>query len=186
MACNTIVWQPSKFKNEIFEGRSKVFRYYTTHCDATARILTQGTVDLLAQHVPESTGTQLYLQASVWIHEPFRNSAFGDPTKVVQSLWAGIMTWRRWRKYIRIVDGLVLGSNFISYSHYITLELLVHAGIIHQLTLFFALPHLDPSRDYAMRNTGNHGLEAIHSIFRGGLSSLPITAPNLSFQEFLN
>jgi hypothetical protein len=67
-----------------------------------------------------------------------------------------------------------------------TLELLVHAGIIHQLTLVYAFPHLDPSKDFAMRNTGNRGLEAIHSIFRGGSSSLPITAPNLSFQEFLN
>ena len=37
-----------------------------------------------------------------------------------------------------------------------------------------------------MRNTGNRGLEAIHGIFRGGSSTLPITAPNLTFQEFLS
>lgn len=74
---------------------SDITPHIKQNCDATARILTQKTVDLLAAHVPESTGTQLYLQASVWIHEPFRNSAFGDPTRVVQSLWAGVMTWRR-------------------------------------------------------------------------------------------
>ena len=37
-----------------------------------------------------------------------------------------------------------------------------------------------------MRNTGNRGIEALHSIFRGGSCNLPITSPNLSFQEFLS
>ena len=37
-----------------------------------------------------------------------------------------------------------------------------------------------------MRHTGNRGLEAVHGIFRGGAASLPITAPNLSFREFLS
>jgi len=36
-----------------------------------------------------------------------------------------------------------------------------------------------------LRNTGNRGLEAFHSIFRGGTATLPITSTNLSFQEFL-
>ena len=36
-----------------------------------------------------------------------------------------------------------------------------------------------------MRNTGNRGIEAIHGTFRGGTSSLPITSPNLYFQQFL-
>ena len=65
-----------------------------------------------------------------------------------------------------------------------TEELLVHAGINHQLALFYAFPHL-PASNYDMRHTGNRGLEAIHGIFRGGAASLPITAPNLSFREFL-
>ena len=105
---------------------------------------------------------------------------------VVRSLWAGLMTWRRWRCYIKITEGLTLTDNFISYAHYLTVELLVHAGINHQLALFHAFPHLDVSTDYGMRNTGNRGIEAIHGIFRGGSASLPITAPNLTFQEFLS
>lgn len=36
-----------------------------------------------------------------------------------------------------------------------------------------------------MRNTGNRGLEAIHGVFRGGTTSLPITSANLTFAEFL-
>ena len=36
-----------------------------------------------------------------------------------------------------------------------------------------------------MRNTGNRGLEAIHGMFRGGTTSLPITSANLTFAEFL-
>lgn len=173
-------WPAVKIKH------SDITPHVKQNCDATARILTQNIVSELAQHVPESTGTQLYLQASVWTHAPYRNNEFGTPEEVVQSLWAGLMTWRRWRRYVQITEGLTLGANFISYSHYMTEELLVHAGINHQLVLFYAFPHLNPCNDYGMRNTGNRGLEAIHSIFRGGSSSLPITAPNLTYQEFLN
>ena len=75
-------------------------------------------------------------------------------------------------------------DNFISRSHYMTEELLVHAGINHLLALFYAFPHL-PVSEYSLRNTGNRGLEVIHGIFRGGSASLPITCPNLSFREFL-
>lgn len=64
-----------------------------------------------------------------------------------------------------------------------TEELLVHA---HQLALFQAFPHL-PVSDYNLRHTGNRGLEAVHGIFCGGAAQLPIiTAPNLSFREFLS
>lgn len=107
-------------------------------------------------------------------------SNFGSPPMVVRSLWAGLMTWRSWRTYVKITSGLTLTDNFISYGHYMTEEFLVHSGINHQLALYYAFPHLD-EKDYSMRNTGNRGLEAIHSIFRGGSSSLPITAPNLTF-----
>ena len=100
-------------------------------------------------------------------------------------IWAGLMTWRRWRRYIQLTSGLTLADHFISRSHYMTEELLVHAGINHNLTLFHAFPHL-PLSEYSLRNTGNRGLEAIHGIFRGGSSCLPITCPNLSFREFLS
>ena len=35
--------------------------------------------------------------------------------------------------------------------------------------------------EYSMRNTGNRAIKAIHGMYRGGIISLPITAPNLSF-----
>ena len=59
-----------------------------------------------------------------------------------------------------------------------TEELLVHAGINHQLALFFAFHQL-PVTDYSLRHTWNRGIEAIHGIFRGGAASL-------SFREFLS
>lgn len=155
------------------------------NCDATVRIISQNIIQKLAEHVPESTGTQLFLQAAVWTHEPFRNNKFGSPPQVVRSLWAGLVTWRRWRSYIKITDGLTLQNNFLSSAHYMTEELLVHAGINHQLALHYAFPNLDP-KDYCLRGTGNRGIEPVHSIFRGGSSCLPITAPNLTFQEFLS
>ena len=130
--------------------------------------------------VPESKGTQLYLRAAVWTHEPYRNERFGPPPKVVRSLWAGLMTWRRWRRYIQITPNLSLTDLFISRSHYITEDLLAQAGICHQLTLYHSFPQL-PISKYSMSNTGNCGIEAIHS---GDSSSLPITSPNLSFESF--
>ena len=95
------------------------------------------------------------------------------------------MTWRRWRRYIQITSSLKLTDNFISRSHYVTEELLAHAGILHQLALFFCFPDLDFNQ-YSLRNTGNRSIEAVHGIFRGGSHSLPITSPNLTYQEFLN
>ena len=161
---------------------SDINRHIKQNCDATTRVLTMATIEELSTHVPESKGTQLYLQAAVWTHEPFRNNMFGPPPVVAHSLWAGLMTWRRWRRYIHC-PGLTLSNNFLSRSHYMTEELLVHAGINHLLALFVTFPHLQVS-DYSLRNTGNRGLEAIHGIFRGGSASLPIT--NLSFREFLS
>ena len=154
------------------------------NCDATARVLTQAVVDALASSVVGSQATQLYLQASIWIHAPFRNEKFGPPASIAQSLWAGIMTWRRWRQYIIVSPDLSLTHNFISRSHYLTLELLAHAGINFLLCLYYSFPNLLIA-EYSLRHTGNRNLEAIHGTFRGGTSSLPITSPNLSFTEFL-
>lgn len=154
------------------------------NCDATSRVLTHRVIDDLKKFVPESEGTQLYLVAATATHEPFRNTQFGPPPVVARSLWKGLMIWRRWRRYIELTDCLTLTDNFMSRSHYLTEELLVHAGINHQLALFFSFPNL-PVKEYSMRNTGNRGLEAIHGMFRGGTTSLPITSPNLSFAEFL-
>ena len=61
----------------------------------------------------------------------------------------------------------------------------MHTGINHLLCLFLCFPNCNLS-DYTLRHTGNRGIEAIHGMFRGGPSSLPITSPNLSFREFLS
>lgn len=151
------------------------------NCDATARVLTQSVVDDLATYVPGSRATQLYLQAAVWTHTPFRIDGFGSPTDVARSLWAGLMTWRRWRQYVVLHPSLTLKTHFISRPHYITEELLVHAGINHLLCMYLCFPETD----YSLRHTGNRGIESIHGMFRGGTTSLPITSPNLSFREFL-
>ena len=70
------------------------------NCDTTSRVLTSSVIDELKLHVPASNATQLYLQAAVWTHSPYRNDKFGTPPDIVRSLWAGIMTWRRWRQYV--------------------------------------------------------------------------------------
>ena len=113
------------------------------NCDATVRVISKNTIDELGKHVPTAHGTILYLQASLWVYEPYRNQSFGPPTAVVQSLWAGISTWRRWRRYVELTKGISLTNNWISRSHYLTLELMAHAGILHQLALFLSFPELD-------------------------------------------
>jgi len=155
------------------------------NCNATVRVISKRIIDELEKHVPTAHGTILYLQASLWIHEPYRNQSFGPPTSVVQSLWAGICTWRRWRKYIKLVDGVTLTNNWISRSHYLTLELMAHAGILHQLALFLSFPELNLD-GYSLRNTGNRTIEAVHSILRGGAANLPNNFSQLVISRILS
>lgn len=63
------------------------------NCDAAGRVLSQTLVQQLALHVPGSEASQLYLQASVWIHVPYRDNMFGSPKKMTTSLSAGLMTF---------------------------------------------------------------------------------------------
>jgi len=67
-----------------------------------------------------------------------------------------------------------------------TLELMAHVGILHQLALYLSFPEIN-TEDYFLRNTGNRGIEGIQSVFCGGTAiNLPIPSANLSFQEFLS
>ena len=153
------------------------------NCDAAGRVLCQQVITELEQYVPGSEATQLYLQAEVWMHAPYR-SYCGSPYQMTRSLWAGLMTFRRWRQFIILSGNLKLSCHFISRLHYVTIELIVHAAINHFLCLFLCFPSI-PFTQYSLRNTGNRSLEALHGTFRGGTCSLPITSCNLSFRECL-
>ena len=140
--------------------------------DSPSLVLTEQTVQHLAHTVPESAATQSFLTAAVSTHA-YRNKKFGPSPEVAKSLWKGLSIWRRWRQYIQLVPELKLTTNFISMAHYMTEELLVHAAINHPLTLHL-IYFLTFLQDYSLRNTGNRGIEAFHSIFRGGTTTLPI------------
>ena len=58
--------------------------YLRQNCDATVRVISATTIEQLSVYVPESEATQLYLQAALWTHEPFRNRSFGSPPQVVK------------------------------------------------------------------------------------------------------
>lgn len=96
---------------------SDISPHIRQNCDATSRVLTQTVIHDLEAHVPGSNVTQLFLQAAVWTHAPYRNDKFGSPPAVVKSLWAGIMTWRRWRQYVILSPSLSLSNDFISRPH---------------------------------------------------------------------
>jgi hypothetical protein len=106
----------------------------------------------LAETIPESEATQLYLTAAVCTHAPYRNKTFGPPPDVARSLWKGLSIWRRWRQYVQLIPELKLTTNFISMAHYMTEELLVHAGINHLLALYLTFPQLT-IEEYSLRNT---------------------------------
>ena len=95
--------------------------YIRQNCHVTSRVLTQAVVDDLKMYVPGSQGTQLhvymYLQAAVWKHAPYRNEKFGPPPAIAQSLWAGIMTWRRWRQYVLLTPTLSLSKSTSVADH---------------------------------------------------------------------
>ena len=65
------------------------------------------------------------------------------------------------------------------------MELLGHAGILHQLVLFLSFPDLNIN-EYNLRDTGNRSIEAMHSVLCGGTANLPITPANLTYQDFLS
>uniref|UniRef100_A0A1X7VFT4 Uncharacterized protein n=1 Tax=Amphimedon queenslandica TaxID=400682 RepID=A0A1X7VFT4_AMPQE len=67
------------------------------NCDAAGRVLNQTLINELKKHVPGSEASQLYLQASAWVHVPYHNNEFGPPKVMARSLWAGLQTFRRWR-----------------------------------------------------------------------------------------
>jgi len=85
---------------------------------------------------------------------------------------------------LEITDGLSLTTNWISRIHYLTLELMGHAGILHQLALFLSFTDLK-IEEYSLRRTGNRQIESFHSILCGGAAHLPITSANLTFKDFL-
>ena len=74
---------------------------------------------------------------------------------------------------------------FPNSTIYLTEEVLVHVSINHLLCLYLCFLDINLS-DYNLRHTGNRSIEAIYGMFHGGTCSLPITSPNLSFQEFLS
>lgn len=80
--------------------------------------------------------------------------------------------------------GLTSTENWISRIHYLTLELMGHARISHQLALFLSFPDLK-IEDYSLRKTGNRQIETFRSIFRGGAANLPIISANLTFKDSL-
>ena len=61
------------------------------NCDVT--IIIQHATEGPEVHVPKSSATQLYIQATIWAHESYRNNKFGPPPTVVRSLWTSLVTW---------------------------------------------------------------------------------------------
>ena len=72
---------------------AEISRHIKQNCDATSHALTNKAIEELSFHVPESKGTQLYIKAAVWTHEPFRNVTYGPPPKVLYTLTYSMKHW---------------------------------------------------------------------------------------------
>ena len=58
--------------------------HFHQNCDATVRVISKAAVEELKTHIPQANATHLYLQVSLWIHQPFRNENFGSPPAVTE------------------------------------------------------------------------------------------------------
>ena len=69
--------------------------------DAADRVLTLRIVELLADWVPGSEGTQLVITALAYMTEPFRDPTM-PPLSVIESLARGRQIARLWRRYVEL------------------------------------------------------------------------------------
>ena len=88
---------------------------------------------------------------------------------------------------IHVFPSLSLEIHFISRQHYLTEEVLVHAGINYLICLYLCFPGTT-LYEHNLRHTGNRSIEVIHGMLCGGTCSLPITSKNfcLNFLSKMN
>ena len=107
----------------------------------------------------------------MWTHAPYINDKFGPPPSIVKNL-VGRYHDMASMKTVHNSDPNPLSHT--KFHKQTSEEVLVHARINHLLRMYLCFPNCHVS-EFSLRHTGNRGLEAIHGMFRGGTSSLPIT-----------
>ncbi len=129
--------------------------FFDQNPDASDRLFTIQTADLLDKYVSSSQGTSLFIRAVFFLTEPFRNVNFGTPAEVQTSLSAGITIFRHWKRLVEL-QGRRLRSkagaktnpenrgHFLTYGCEQTAEILFAAGTLHNLALFLHFGELGP------------------------------------------
>jgi len=129
--------------------------FFDQNPDASDRLFTIQTADLLDKYVLSSQGTSLYIRAVHFLTEPFRNLSFGTPAEVQTSLSAGITIFRHWKRLVQIQNGRLRAKagaktvpanrgHFLTYGCEKTAEILFAAGTLHNLALFLHFKELGP------------------------------------------
>lgn len=129
--------------------------FFDQNPDASDRLFTIRTADLLDKYVSASQGTSLYIRAVNFLTEPFRNLNFGTPSQVQTSLSAGITIFRHWKRLVQLQNGRLRAKasakttpanrgNFLTYGCEKTAEILFAAGTFDNLALYLHFKELGP------------------------------------------
>lgn len=121
--------------------------FFDQNPDASDRLFTFQTADLLDKYVSSSQGTRLFIRAVYILTEPFRNVNFGTPAEVQTSLSAAITIFRHWKCLIEVQNHRLCAKagaetnpanrgHFVTYGCEQTAEILFAAGTLHNLALF--------------------------------------------------
>lgn len=89
-------------------------------------------LNALAENVPDSEGTVMYLQFTRTVTEAFRDVNL-LPLERVRRVWEGLYFFRAWRDWIEKHDEYSKDENFISENAFVCLELNAY-GLLHLIT----------------------------------------------------
>ena len=129
--------------------------FFDQNPDASDRLFTMQTADLLDKYVSSSQGTSLFIRAVYFLTEPFRNVNFGTPPEVQASLSAGITILRHWKRLVELQHGRLRAKaaaktipanrgNFLTCGCEQTAKILFAAGTLHNLALYLHFKELGP------------------------------------------
>ena len=129
--------------------------FFDQNPDASDRLFTMQTADLLDKYVSSSQGTSLFIRAVYFFTEPFRNVNFGTPPEVQASLSAGITILRHWKRLVELQHGRLRAKaaaktipanrgNFLTCGCEQTAKILFAAGTLHNLALYLHFKELGP------------------------------------------
>lgn len=97
--------------------------------DSVLRMTDQNVINLLIQHVRDSSGTPKYLEIMRKIIDSYMDQSL-EPLERVYKIWYALFMLRFWRNFVVSQKSLTLTKNFMTVNCYSCVELNAHSLII--------------------------------------------------------